>query len=200
MECTGDVDVDMQFPAIVLPDPKLSAAVSAVVRDGATAFGAKLKDTASGWCGLSPGRSPSVWVQCETTYASPKFVSVACVGYVDMGGAHPNKSSITMNYEVPAIREVHIEELFAPGTGWRAALDRLVPSAFERAFAEEDPTAPAWFDPPTSGAFVVTAQGLRFFFEDQVPFVVGSVHPLVPWRELRPYLRRGGVVANLPVR
>jgi hypothetical protein len=102
-----------------------------------------------------------------------------------------------MTYELPAVREVRLEELFAPGSGWRAALERLSASAFDRecGFDASDPGWPATTPPR---AFVVTAEGLRFYFEDAVPFVVGSVHPVVRWSELRPFLRRGGVAAHLP--
>jgi hypothetical protein len=90
-----------------------------------------------------------------------------------------------MNLELPSLREVRLEDLFAPGTGWRAALKRLVTAAFDRELGED-----AYSGDLEPKSFVVTKDGLRFYFEDEVPFVMGSVHPLVRWAPLRPYLRR----------
>jgi hypothetical protein len=195
---TCAVDADVNIPAIVLHEPRLSAAVSTVVFHRATAFAAGLEDTARDACDAGrPDFRLSIWTQCETAYASPTLVSVACEGYVNAGGAHPIKSVLTMTYELPAVREVRLEEFFAPRSGWRAAIDRFSASAFEREIGG-DPTDPSWPATTSPNAFAVTTQGLRFYFEEDVPFVVGSVHPVVSWTELRPYLRRGGVVVHLP--
>jgi hypothetical protein len=94
-----------------------------------------------------------------------------------------------MNLELPSLREVRLEDLFAPGTGWRAALKRLVTAAFARELGQDE-TTPMYPGDVEPQSFVVTKDGLRFYFEDEVPFVVGSVHPTVPWAPLRPYLRR----------
>jgi hypothetical protein len=101
-----------------------------------------------------------------------------------------------MNLELPALREVRLEDLFAPDKEWRAALKRLVTAALDRELGEHETGQefPEFAEPQS---FVVTKDGLRFYFEDEVPFVVGSVHPLVRWAPLRPYLRRS-VLGKLP--
>jgi hypothetical protein len=73
---------------------------------------------------------------------------------------------------------------------------QLVTAALDRELGEHETSQefPEFGEPQT---FALTKDGLRFHFEDDVPFVIGSVHPLVRWAPLRPYLRRS-VLGKLP--
>jgi hypothetical protein len=160
--------------------------VTARVKD----FRASLEGEVLGACaeGMRPDAQPGVWARCEVPFASRTFFSVVCVGYADNAGAHPSKHSMAMNFELPAVREVLLKDLFATDADWRAAVERFVDVAFAHEMDEEGAASPS-LEPGEPDAFVVTPEGLRFYFEDTLPFVVGSVHPLVRWDQLRPYLR-----------
>jgi hypothetical protein len=188
----AEFDEDVQGPRIDLHDEELSSHTATAVALRVEAFRRQLEQELTGDCQeefLQPGIRPSLWERCEVQFSSQTFVSVACEAYTYLGGAHPTKSSTTMNFELPALRDVGLEDLFAPGKDWRAALRRLTAAAFARELGEDETTAGLPEGEPRS--FVITAEGLRFYFEDQVPFVIGSVHPLVRWDALRPYLRQG---------
>ena len=195
----ANYDAHVETPRIDLHEPTLTARVAATVGQRIEQLRQSLEDTVADACdaGIPPDTSPSVSIQCEVAFASAKLISIGCVGDLYAGGAHPTKTSMTMTFELPALREVRLEDVFVPGKPWRKALDRLCAAAFARQLGgdDEDPGYPDGC--PTLESFAVTAAGLRFYFEDSLPFVIGSVHPLVTWLDLGSYVRHDRVASWL---
>jgi hypothetical protein len=186
------------MPVAVRP-PGSSARVAAIVAARARGFRDGLRDALRDACeeGIPADVRPLLAARCEVPFASAELVSVACEGYVVVGSAHGIKSSSTTNLDLASARALRLEDLFLPGTAWRGALDRLSAADFNRATGGD---ANDFIEQPIPAAaeFVVTRQGLRFYLENSVPFVAGSVHPFVAWSALRQYLRPNRLGLFLP--
>jgi hypothetical protein len=179
-------DEAFEIVPLAARSPGLSARVSAILAARAKDFRDGLREELKYACeeGIPADVRASLDARCEVPFASVELVSVACKGYLFVGGAHGTKSSWTMNLDLASARELRLDDLFRPRTSWRKGLDRLATAAFDRADA-----SPFDQDIPAMGTFVVTRPGLRFYTENSLPFVLGGVDPLVAWSALRRYLR-----------
>lgn len=166
------------------------ARAAAILAAKAKAFRDGLRNDVRDACeeGIPADVRPSLEARCEAPFASAALVSIACEGYVFAGGAHGTKSAWTTNLDLVHGRELRLNDLFRPGTAWEGVLDRLAAEGFDRAIGESD-NEPTNQGIPAAADFVITRDGLRFYMENTAPFVVGSVHPVVPWGALGGYLR-----------
>jgi hypothetical protein len=180
------------FQAVLVDTPprRQAAWVSALLDADASAFRDGLRAELARACedGIDAEVRPELDVHCEVPFASRRLVSVACEGYLYVGGAHGMKSSWTTNVVRGSRRALRLKDLFRARSRWRAKLDRLAAGAFARAVGSDE-VDPMHERIPEGGSFVVTRGGLRFYLENEDPYVTGSVHPLVAWSALRAVLR-----------
>jgi hypothetical protein len=125
-------------------------------------------------------------------HASPAFVSVGCDNYLYGGGAHGLKSFDAMNFELPDLRPVRLEDVVPTDADSRRRVLELFDVSLA-AMASERPDIPSSMEDafgrgsaPQLDTFVITGVGLRFYFKGQLPHVIGdAVAPEVPWSSLR---------------
>lgn len=187
----------ISYPTITYPDSRLSHAVSMRVRRFAEGVERSFWSASRGDSDGTPER-PTLAVSCSVSYASSALVSVGCDNFFFDGGAHGAKSYAALNLALPEMRQIGVADIVRQDPASHQQLLLLC----NRALAEEaknspenepaerldETSAPIRFD-----TFTVTRSGLRFFFKDQLPYVIANaVTPLVTWEMLLPIRTQHG--------
>jgi hypothetical protein len=191
----GPSDVYVDVPRIDFGDAALSsrvdAAVDALVAGEQKSFEA---ERARFFADEKPpvDMRPLFAASCTVFYASSAIVSVGCEEYAFIAGAHGSKSFHVLDLELPAMTPVRLADLFDPRSHWRRDVRAACVAGVDREL-EDGGGADEFLENAPLDAFVVTRSGPRFSFAASLPFVIGSVEPvLLRWRTLDRILRPGG--------
>jgi hypothetical protein len=184
------VNSSITLPILDFGSPGISKRVNDIIAREAAGLRNGLTDSveAAVKAGIPAHVEPGDSVQCEVSFASQDLVSVACPGDTWTGGAHPTKTVTTLTLSLPDLKPVTLSQFFQADTRWKDELVRACSRALRRQVGDGNSDSC-----PDVDSFSVTAEGLKFFFEDSLPFVIGSVHPLVRWESMACYLKSSGI-------
>jgi hypothetical protein len=139
----------------------------------------------------------------DIAYASSELVSIAETIYVYTGGAHPNIGLAGYNYwldDQGALR-LKLRDLFRPASEFMAVLSDIILEALAQQEAQWviDGSLNSFTERDLNDLFIITPQGLTFFFEPYLvgPYVQGSFTVLVPFALLQGVIRQDGPLAGL---
>jgi hypothetical protein len=140
-------------------------------------------------------------------YATDKFISVEVTESWYDGGAHPNETMWTINYDLVTNRELKFAELFKPGSGFKEAVANLAVKGInhrfdeiEKAEAARNKTQVTKRDEPfmtTDGlppmtSWGLTSKGLAVYFD--FPHVSAVfTKTVIPYSDLVSHFRPNGV-------
>jgi hypothetical protein len=143
--------------------------------------------------------------------ASDDLVSVELAYDSYAGGAHPESSYDAVTYDLRADREVKLEDVFKPGSGYeKAVADYCLKDINKRAGlmeaenAKQDKRAPEpQEEPPVTkeqleeiSAFALTPKGLMIYYD--LPHVIAAFdRNFVPYAIIKNYLKPDGTAAAL---
>lgn len=112
------------------------------------------------------------------------------------GAAHGNPADTAMHYRLDLGRALVPADVFAPGSGWEAALAQLVFDELKRRHgAALDVRAPReiaqWTAAPDRWLFSGDGLGVFFNVYEVMPYADGRQEVKLPWSRLAPYLQNG---------
>ena len=148
------------------------------------------EDTLAGGC-------EEVWIAVKTV--TPYFVSATMGNMVYSGGAHPNHSSISLNWLLKDDRELKLEICSRPGSGWEAWMQKDIDLYLHQKLDDENGSYETKFRAMAKTLQSIVADprhwsvgrdGLSVFFNPyEVACYACTPDPLtIPWAELKPYL------------
>jgi hypothetical protein len=119
------------------------------------------------------------------------------------GAAHPNTFFLTKNFDPMSGQEYKLKDLFKPGTGWLKAISRFSRKDLSTQTGIE--ATDDWLRrgtaarPGNFSAWSVSKQGLDLHFggEQVGPHALGPQIVTVPWKELRPFVKRSGPIGRM---
>ena len=120
--------------------------------------------------------------------------------FYSAGAAHPGSYSITLNYDLGQGREMTLNELFKPNSGYLEAISNYCITElskqpfFDGAFTTgADPTSENY------RGWNITPEGLLITFDEYqvAPYAAGPQQVIVPWMELQGLVDPQGVLAGL---
>lgn len=189
-------DETIRYPRPALAD---ASAAKAVDRGIGTRLDAERVRYEHLSCANATGKCErSLDIECAPAFVSNDFVSIGCLELIELGGAHPTKDVLTLNFAIAkgAANPVRIEDFFDPKSAWRPELlrrfDDALRARMDRFFGADMPLETV----KAVGPFVVSCRGLHLV-DTELPFAIGPLDALVPWSELGPWLAAAGPVTAL---
>jgi hypothetical protein len=193
------VTLSQVLPRAVLPISPASASFNEAVMD----FGRELWKRLGGPPRSNPGIDSFEDVDIDYALDSDSLPGVISVvfpwNYDEHGAAHGEFGFNDFNWNVAQNRPVEISDIFDTKTDWRHGLADAMMQAFQNeneAFFgnyTEDQMAQAVSDPTQWG---LTKRGLRMDTQtyEAGGYAAGAPAAIVDWAELKPYLKKGGLV------
>jgi uncharacterized protein len=121
--------------------------------------------------------------------------------YMGHGAAHPGEAGENFHWLLKEQREMKVDDVFAPGSGWAAVVNARCMTALEKQFGKD---GMAYDDMPPKVADVTASTknwelipaGLRISFPEYSvsPRAAPADDVTVPWSALKPFLVAGFVV------
>ena len=176
------------------------------------AWNAAIQVTTRSMASLSAGKPGGDWdpqwaegIDAEITTSlgvvSERLVTATVNNYWDGHGAHPNESSVELNWLLQEKRELRAEDVFRADSGW----DKVIQARCDAALSKQlGPEYAAWMSPgempKALHAIIVESKnwglddhGLTIVFQDYSvsPHCCRADPVTVPWGELQSYLKPG---------
>jgi hypothetical protein len=153
------------------------------------------------------------WLSYRVAAANQRLIEVTFTQSIfPYGAAHPATEKVQMNWWLPRGREVRAQDVFRPGSGWRAFLGKvsyqhLVARSRRaknpvRIFPEAESGPAARKAARQTGNWTLLRDGLRVTFPaySVAAGYYGEPTIFIRWEQLRPYLAKGLHPETLPVR
>ena len=184
-------------------------AVKKHVDDSIAAFKKEMSEmSAEDLKSLPETASYSIDIGYNIEYADDETVSVSFWNGTYEGGAHPNSSSFTINYDLKNNREIKLADVFKPGAKYLDAVAAYCTKDLQsRKDAETGENMgiaqEMWADGATPAAdnyrsWNVTKKGLMFTFDayQVAPYAAGPQTVIVPFANLKTIAKPGGALAK----
>src|SRR5262249_22163858 len=146
----------------------------------------------------SPPPPNSLDVSYEITAASKDFISALFSFYEYAGGAHPNTTTRSFNYDLNRNAPVSLADLFTPNSNYLRVISDY--SIRELKKLETVSSAEEGAGPKIENfhSWNITPAGLRITFDRyQVgPYVVGEHEVVIPYSLLKPIINTDGLLAQ----
>ena len=200
-EETRGLTIGMKFPKLTWPGrPEVARAFNAASRRPVDAALADFRREFS----LSGGKGSGVpWglsSEWDTAFRCRALVSGVLVLSSFTGGAHPNPSLVSLNFDMEKGRALQLGDLFRPGSNHLRVLSEyclaeLKTRGDEMVFAEDGAAPKA----ENYQVWTLGPKGLKVVFPPYqvAPYAVGTVEVEVPWGRLAGLLRPGSLADRL---
>ena len=140
----------------------------------------------------------SLNVSYEVTAADKDFISVLFSFYEYLGGAHPNTTSESFNYDLNRNAPVSLADLFTPNSNYLKVISDYAIKELKKLDTVSWVENGAGPKIDNFHSWNITPAGLRITFDSyQVgPYAAGAHEVLVPYSVLKPIIRQDGLLAQ----
>ncbi len=148
---------------------------------------------------FSPSNTPNSFdVNYEITVANKDFISILFSFFEYTGGAHPNTTTSSFNYDLNRNAPVNLANLFMPNSNYLKVIsDYSIKELkkLETATFTDEGASPK---PDNFHSWNITFAGLKITFDRyQVgPYAVGEHEVVVPYSLLKPIINPDGILAQ----
>lgn len=135
-----------------------------------------------------------LYYNTDIAYAAEDLISLESSSYQFTGGAHGMTYYTAANYQLQSGKYtlIRLEDLFAPKSGYIAALSQLILDDLRNKGAMWVTTGKVTrLEAPDLDNFTITPRGLTFFFDpyEMGPYAQGGINATIPYSSLLPYLK-----------
>jgi uncharacterized protein DUF3298 len=175
-----------------------------------TAFNQRLKDLVAGEVDAWRGSFQQITVVTNGSSLDETYTLVSQIGdlwslkfdfsFYSDGAAHPGLYSITLNYDLGRSRELALEDLFLPNSGYLEAIANYCISELSKQPGFDDPfTDGAKPTPENYRNWNISADGLLITFDmyQVAPGASGPIQVLVPYEQLQAVIDPQGPLAGI---
>lgn len=143
-------------------------------------------------------------IRFETSLVDSEIVSIILWDSENAGGAHPNTTSFVINYDLKAMREISLSEVFKAGSPFLKKIASYCKADLKKQLEKldagtdflNDGTAPV---KENYTSWVITEKGIKFTFDayQVAAYVFGPQEVVVPYAELSDLLESNTPVSHL---
>jgi uncharacterized protein DUF3298/peptidoglycan-N-acetylmuramic acid deacetylase PdaC-like protein len=146
----------------------------------------------------SPRPPNSLDVSYEVTAAGKDFVSVLFSFYEYAGGAHPNTTTESFNYDLNRNAPVMLADLFTPNSNYLTVISDYCVRELKKLDTVSGVENGAGPKIENFHSWNITPAGLKITFDPyQVgPYVVGGHEVVIPYSALKPIIKPDGLLAQ----
>ena len=148
----------------------------------------------------SPAEMPyAMDIGYTVTAASPEFISLLLTCYENTGGAHPNTTTQSFNYDLKRDQALKLSDLFAPGASYLKFISDYSIKELKKLKTTDGVEEGAGPKLENFNSWNITRKGLSLTFDRyQVgPYAVGDHVVTIPYAALKPIMKPDGVLAPL---
>jgi hypothetical protein len=203
------LEIETSLPQIAGDDAarvsKFNAAVNALVAQQTGAFarsaGEMAREDAAARKAAGeapPSQQNSMDVSYEVVAADREFVSILFYFYEYTGGAHPNTTSKSFNYDLARNSQINLADLFRPGSNYLKVISDYCVRELKKLSTVTDPASGAGPKLENFHSWNITPAGLKITFDRyQVgAYAVGEHEVVVPYSVLKPVIKPDGLLSK----
>jgi len=140
----------------------------------------------------------SMDVSYEITAAGKDFISVLFSFYEYAGGAHPNTTTESFNYDLNSNAPVRLADLFTPNSNYLTVISDYCVRELKKLDTVSGAENGAGPKIENFHSWNITPAGLKITFDPyQVgPYVVGQHQVVIPYSALKPIIKPDGLLAQ----
>lgn len=198
----GRWDAKASYPAFGGTSAVAKLANSTLAGDAKKMFDEFVKDArAGGQIQRELGVEYAFELSTVIGVATTDFISVFFDGYFFTGGAHPNTNQMPYTFGMVGgkAKRLGLADLVTSKAAVGDVMNKVVRPRLNAAKKERGGDPIDKFDPGLENSFVVTKAGLTWLFPPYAvgPYAEGGYQVKVPFADLAPYLRSGGVLKGV---